>query len=160
MVSSVRLVLCTALATHVLACGSSLNQTSITCPSNRTLLDGVCVSEQVADYVACVRAQGAQLDAKSNQAIAADASYLGAKAGGAAELSETLSKKTDAQGDACDGDGVPDDDPCSLDATDACVSGTGGARRPSRGHCAGVGASNRASCVVRRPMAQVDRHMR
>lgn len=76
--------------------GAGLNQTSITCPEGRTLLDSVCVSEAVADYVACVRAQGAQLGAERGQKISAEAGYLGVKAGGAAELSESLSKKYSA----------------------------------------------------------------
>ena len=75
------------------ACGAPLNETSVTCPAGRTFLDGVCVSEPVADYVACVRAQGAQLGADRSEKLSADASYLGAKVGGAAELNETLQKK-------------------------------------------------------------------
>lgn len=78
------------------SCGAGLNQTSITCPQGRTLLDGVCVNEAVADYVACVRAQGAQLGAERGQKISAEAGYLGVKAGGAAEVSESLSKKYSA----------------------------------------------------------------
>ncbi len=77
-------------------CGGSLNQTSITCSADRTLLDGVCVSEQVADYVACVRARGAELGAEKQQRIAVDARSLGVKAGGASELSESLQKKYSA----------------------------------------------------------------
>ncbi len=76
-----------------LGCGAPLNETSVTCPAGRTFLDGVCVSEPVADYVACVRAQGAQLGADRSEKLSADASYLGAKVGGAAELNETLQKK-------------------------------------------------------------------
>jgi len=74
-------------------CGGGLNQTVITCPADRTLLDGVCVAEAIADYVACVRAQGAQLGADKSQSISADVGYLGVNAGGAAEVSESLEKK-------------------------------------------------------------------
>jgi len=73
--------------------GAGLNQTSITCPQGRTLLDGVCVAESVADYVACVRAQGAQLDGARSEQISAEAGYLGVKAGGASEVSERLQRK-------------------------------------------------------------------
>ena len=73
--------------------GQSLNQTSITCPAGRTLLDGVCVAEAVADYVACVRAQGAQLGGSKGERISADVGYLGVKAGAASEVSERLEKK-------------------------------------------------------------------
>ncbi len=65
--------------------GPILNQTSITCPAGRTLLDGVCVRETVADYVACVRAQGAQLSA--------DVGTVGVRASGSAEVKESLEKK-------------------------------------------------------------------
>ncbi len=81
------------------ACGggsAGLNQTSVTCPPGRTLLDGTCVSEQVADYVACVRAQGAQLGAAKSQQISAEAGYLGVKAGGASDVSENLQRKYSA----------------------------------------------------------------
>lgn len=73
--------------------GSALNQTTVTCPAGRTLLDGVCVSNTVADYVACVRAQGAQLGGSKSQQLSADVGYLGARASGASELSETLERR-------------------------------------------------------------------
>lgn len=110
------------------SCGAGLNQTSITCSEGRTLLDGVCVSEQVADYVSCVRAQGAQLGAEKGQKISAEVGYLGAKAGGAAELNETLQKKYSAS------------DTAMLAIIQACsgasalaANGTGGAdKAPSK----------------------------
>jgi hypothetical protein len=70
-----------------------LNQTSITCPAGRTLLDGVCVRENVADYVACVRAQGAQLGGSKQQQLSADVGTVGVRAGGSAEVKESLEKK-------------------------------------------------------------------
>ena len=76
-----------------LGCGPALNQTSITCPSARTLLDGVCVNEAIADYVACVRAQGAQLGGAKSLQVSAEAGTLAFKAGGATELKENLEKK-------------------------------------------------------------------
>jgi hypothetical protein len=77
----------------VSGCGAGLNQTSVTCPKGRTLLDGVCVTEGVADYVACVRAQGASLDAARSESISAEAGYLGTRIGAARDLSEILEKK-------------------------------------------------------------------
>jgi hypothetical protein len=79
-----------------LSCGAGnggLNHTSVTCSQGRTLLDGVCVSEQIADYVSCVRAQGAQLGAEKGQKLSAEVGYGGVRAGGAAELNEALQKK-------------------------------------------------------------------
>jgi len=84
----------------VVACGAGLNQTTVTCPPGRTFLDGVCVAEPVADYVACVRAQGAQLGSEKAQKLSADAGYLGVKAAAAAEVSETLQKKYSASDQA------------------------------------------------------------
>src|SRR6188508_3105371 len=87
-----------------LACGGgsgeNLNRTSVTCPEGRTFLDGVCVAEAVADYVACVRAQGAQLGGDRSEKLSAEASYLGARAAGASELSERLEKKYSASDQA------------------------------------------------------------
>ena len=80
--------------------GKNLNRTSVTCPEGRTFLDGVCVAEAVADYVACVRAQGAQLGGDRSEKLSAEASALGARAGGAAEVSERLEKKYSASDQA------------------------------------------------------------
>ncbi len=84
------------LFTMTLGCGASsqsLSRTAGSCPAGRTLLDGVCVAEPVADYVACVRAQGAQLGGSRKEQISADAGALGIRVGAAAEVSESLEKK-------------------------------------------------------------------
>jgi hypothetical protein len=84
------------LALFLLGCGgfgTGLNHPSVSCPEGRTLLDGVCVSESVADYVACVRAQGAQLGGAKQQQISADVGTVGVKASAAAQVSENLEKK-------------------------------------------------------------------
>jgi hypothetical protein len=87
------------------------------------LLDGVCVNESVADYVACVRAQGAQLGASKSQEISATAGTLGIKAGGAAEVKESLERKYTAS------------DAATLEIVRACGSSAamsvGAALRPS-----------------------------
>jgi hypothetical protein len=70
------------------------------CGVDRTELDGVCVSNQVADYVSCVRAQGAELGSEQSKKLVADASFVGVGAGGAAEAKETLEKKYTAASDA------------------------------------------------------------
>jgi hypothetical protein len=57
------------------------------------LLDGVCVAESVADYVGCVRAQGANVGGSKGQKISAEAGALGVRASGAAEVKETLEKR-------------------------------------------------------------------
>lgn len=73
--------------------GSPQTGMSLTCGPNRTPLDGVCVREEVADYVACVRAQGAQVGAGSSQSLSAEAGAFGVKAGAAYEVSDQLQKK-------------------------------------------------------------------
>jgi hypothetical protein len=63
------------------------------CGAGRTLLDGVCVSENVADYVGCVRAQGASLGTDQSRTLSAEAGYAGMKAGVASDVKDTLEKK-------------------------------------------------------------------
>jgi hypothetical protein len=91
-----RFGLALAAAALALGCGASngsLNQTSITCSAGRTLLDGVCVHEAVADYVACVRAQGAQLDGTRQRELSVEAGALGVRAGASGEVRESLEKR-------------------------------------------------------------------
>jgi hypothetical protein len=63
------------------------------CGAGRTLLDGVCVSEPVADYVACVRAQGAKLGSDTSKKLSADASFAGVHAGTDMEAKDKLEKQ-------------------------------------------------------------------
>lgn len=56
-------------------------------------MDGICVSDSVADYVSCVRAQGAKLDADTSKRLSADAGYAGAKGSVAADVSDKLQKQ-------------------------------------------------------------------
>lgn len=79
-------------AVSLSACGAATPAPE-RCPAGRTSLDGVCVSEAVADYVACVRAQGAELDARSSEELSAEAGYLGVKAGAASDVRESLQRK-------------------------------------------------------------------
>jgi hypothetical protein len=68
-------------------------RSQLECPANRTELDGVCVSESVADYVSCVRAQGAQLNQSDANKLSAEAGYAGTRASMATEVSASLEKK-------------------------------------------------------------------
>ncbi len=47
----------------------------------------------VADYVACVRAQGAQLGSERSNRLSADVGAVGVRAGGAYEVSDALNKQ-------------------------------------------------------------------
>lgn len=80
---------CVAMAW--LGCGGVRSQLS--CPEHRTELDGVCVSESVADYVSCVRAQGAQLKSKDARSLSTEAGYAGAKAAVVSDVSSSLEKR-------------------------------------------------------------------
>lgn len=63
------------------------------CPVARTHVDGICVSERVADYVACVRAQGASLSETDRKRLSLEATYVGATVGAAAASEETANKE-------------------------------------------------------------------
>jgi len=69
------------------------------CSYGRTLLDGTCVSHDVADYVGCIRAQGAELSVDRKDSLSADIGYFGAKVGGVSEFSEKLTRKYSASDD-------------------------------------------------------------
>ncbi|HEY1691718.1 MAG TPA: hypothetical protein VGG39_06135 [Polyangiaceae bacterium] len=74
------------------ACGAG-NSATIQCAGDRTPLDGVCVSPQVADYVACVRAQGAKLGEDRSKKLSMEAGYAGAHAAVASDVGEKLQKE-------------------------------------------------------------------
>jgi hypothetical protein len=79
----------------LLACGAG-NSATIQCSADRTPLDGVCVSLQVADYVACVRAQGARLGEDRSRKLSAEAGYAGTRAAVASDVGEKLQKEYSA----------------------------------------------------------------
>jgi hypothetical protein len=85
-----------SLAALGLACGDS----AIECRTGRTQVDGVCVNERVADYVACVRAQGAHLDEERRKKLDVEASYAGARASVVSDARDSLAKKYSASDDA------------------------------------------------------------
>ena len=57
------------------------------------MVDGTCVSPQVADYVACVRAQGAKLNQAEAKKLSAEAGYAGANAKLASDVSSKLERE-------------------------------------------------------------------
>jgi hypothetical protein len=81
-----------ALSLAVLGCGSSTPE----CRAGRTHVDGVCVNERVADYVACVRAQGAHLDEEKRRKLDVEAAYAGARASVVSDARDSLEKKYSA----------------------------------------------------------------
>lgn len=74
------------------ACGAGNSQSPL-CHGNSTPLDGVCVSQQVADYVACVRAQGARLGDDRSRKLSAEAGLAGTHASVATEVSDHLARE-------------------------------------------------------------------
>lgn len=75
-----------------LGCGGGSANAS-PCGGGRTTLDGVCVSEGVADYVGCVRAQGARLDSENAKKLSAQVGFAGTQAGAASDVSNKLRKE-------------------------------------------------------------------
>jgi len=60
------------------------------CSSGRTLLDGVCVREVVADYVGCVKAMSVAWGVDKSKLLATEVGFVGTKASGATEVREKL----------------------------------------------------------------------
>lgn len=76
--------------------GCAAKAPTAACPKGSARLDGVCASEQVADYVACVRAQGARLGQEQSKRLSLEAGAAGAQAKAASEVSERLERQYSA----------------------------------------------------------------
>ena len=77
----------------VLAGCAAGNAATAPCGAERTMLDGVCVTQPVADYVACVRAQGARLGEDRSKKLSAEAGFAGTRAAVAADVSDKLQRE-------------------------------------------------------------------
>jgi hypothetical protein len=77
-------------------CTATQKERRLACSAGTTDLDGVCVRQEVADYVSCVRAQGTELDSSKRKALSAEAGYLAIKARGAEEVSSSLKRRYEA----------------------------------------------------------------
>jgi len=113
----------------LVACGAG-NSMTIQCSGDRTPLDGVCVSPQVADYVACVRAQGARLGEDRSEKLSAEAGYAGTRAALATEASERLQKEYSTSDSntleiirACAAMRGPDEDVCAKSGSTLVACG-------------------------------------
>lgn len=78
---------------YLSGCSTTHNKISSICDEDRTILDGVCVKKEIADYVSCVRAQGATLVSDTSSELSADAGYFGVKASAASEVSDRLERQ-------------------------------------------------------------------
>jgi len=60
------------------------------CNPGTCLLDSTCVSQNVCDYVGCVRAQGAKLTKDKGDKLSADVGYAAVRVGGSLEVRDQL----------------------------------------------------------------------
>jgi hypothetical protein len=75
------------------ACGGALPGVRNECPPGQTTLDGTCVSQQIADYVGCVRATGATVASDSAKSLSAAAGVAGVTASTQGEVKDKLEKR-------------------------------------------------------------------
>jgi hypothetical protein len=73
-------------------CSSNPKPRTTICDSGKTLLDGVCVSQSIADYASCVRSQRVELNLENNSILNGKVTYWGIGVEGAREYSEKLKK--------------------------------------------------------------------
>ncbi len=86
-------VLVLLLALFVMGCSPVKEVSSHnTCRDGQSLLDNTCVSQDVVDYVSCVRSQNVKLGNEKNRSLGAEISYLGVGVNGMGEFSEKLNK--------------------------------------------------------------------
>lgn len=93
-------VLFAFLFLFIVGCASSIKNQDDTCDKERTNLDDVCVKDEIADYVSCVRAQGALLGKEQSQSLSVEIGSFAANAVAARDVSEKLDKKYTASNEA------------------------------------------------------------
>jgi len=74
------------------ACGGGNSAARPDCPVGQTSLDGTCVSQQIADYVGCIRATGATVASDSAKSLSAAAGVAGVTGSTQAEVKDKLEK--------------------------------------------------------------------
>lgn len=81
------------ISVSIIGCANKLEKKELNCAEGRTVLDGVCVKEVIADYVSCVRAQGAQLNTEEVKSLSAGVGYFSIKANVQGNTSGKIEKK-------------------------------------------------------------------
>ena len=82
-----------ALSTLIItSCATHQDQITSVCTEGTTKVDGICVRQDIADYVGCVRAQGAQLESKQSHSLSATVGKLAVNASAASDVSTQLKK--------------------------------------------------------------------
>jgi hypothetical protein len=85
----------------VVAAGCGPNAATLRCAGGQTILDGTCVSTQVADFVVCIRSRGSvDLAGDRGQRMSAEAKSAGIGASTALEARESLAAKYQTQAGA------------------------------------------------------------
>jgi hypothetical protein len=118
-------------------CAGALPPSAAPCGPQATRLDGVCVSQRIADYVACVRARAASLGEDKSASLKAAAGVAGVGASGAWEARDTLDKKYYKTSDANETQIIHD----CYDGSLAGVTTT----QPLGGQVGGMAAAHTAS---------------
>ncbi len=72
--------------------GSETDKVNL-CGEGYTPVDGICLNQEVANYIGCVRPQGVELNEDKRKNLTAELGYLGAKVSGEGEFSDQLNKK-------------------------------------------------------------------
>jgi len=75
------------------ACSNLQKNEQTQCDHSMSLLDNVCVHQEVADYVSCVRAHGSELTNEQSDSLSAEAGYFAITAQGASEVRSSLKRK-------------------------------------------------------------------
>jgi hypothetical protein len=95
-----RVLVVLLLSTATTSCGAGTPGVRSDCPAGQTSLDGTCVSQPIADYVACIRATGATVASNSSKALSAAAGVAGVTASTKAEVEDKLEKTYAKESDA------------------------------------------------------------
>lgn len=88
------------LVSLLVACGGGGSTVRPDCPVGQTSLDGTCVSQQIADYVGCIRATGATVASDNSRSLSAAAGAAGASASSQADVKDKLERRYATQSDA------------------------------------------------------------
>jgi hypothetical protein len=83
-----------------LACGAVAPAVRLECPVGQTSLDETCVSQSIADYVACIRATGATVASNTNKSLSAAAGLAGVTASTQADVMDKLERRYSSVSDA------------------------------------------------------------
>lgn len=76
----------------VVGCANKSEKFVNECEEGQSILDGICVRQEIVDYVGCVRAQGVQTKSINNKSISAGVGYFAIEARAVEDVSKNLEK--------------------------------------------------------------------